>query len=155
MLGNLRRRECRILNLRSPRECFCGRRSCLCRAGRWLRIDQHSRIEQALRVHGRLGRPEGSREQFWALAIVPPPMVPPDRMMMRDGSPVRNDSIETGRLNGVPLSDQLAMPSGGLEGEIRRRPVRIDMGAAAGHLAGTPSCLDDGTLGRGFDLVVK
>ena len=32
--------------------------------------------------------------------------------------------------------------------------VRIDMGAAAGYLAGTPGCLDDGALGRGLDPVV-
>ena len=29
------------------------------------------------------------------------------------------------------------------------------MGAAAGYLAGTPGCLDDGALGRGLDPVVE
>jgi hypothetical protein len=45
-------------------------------------IDQHARIEQAMRIQGRLGRPEGSGKQWWALAIVPRPMVAPDRMMV-------------------------------------------------------------------------
>src|SRR4029077_10537511 len=45
--------------------------------------------------------------------------------------------------------------SGGVEGEIRRRPVRIDMGAAAGHLAGASRGRDGGALGRGLDLVVE
>jgi hypothetical protein len=48
----------------------------------------------------------------------------------------------------VPLRGKIAVPSGGVEGEIRRRPVRIDMGAAAGHLAGTPGRLHDRALGR-------
>ena len=47
------------------------------------------------------------------------------------------------------------MPPGGVEGEIWRRPVRIHMGAAAGYLAGTSGCLNDGALGRGLDPVVE
>ena len=53
-----------------------------------------------------------------------------------------------GRLDGVPLRAQLAMPPHGMERKIRRRPVRIDMSAAAGHLAGTPGRLHDRALGR-------
>ena len=82
-------------------------------------------------------------------------MVAPDRVMVGDRAAVRDHGIEAGRLDGVPLRDQLAVPPSGVEGEIRRRPVRIDMGAAAGHLAGTPGRLDDRALGRGLDLVVE
>jgi hypothetical protein len=95
-----------------------------------------------------LARPEGSGEQRRALAIVPLPMVTPDRMMVSDSAAVRDHGIEAGRLDGVPLRAQLAMPPHGMERKIRRRPVRIDMGAAAGHLAGTPGRLHDRALGR-------
>ena len=63
-------------------------------------------------------------------------MVAPDRVMVRHRAAIRDHRIKTGRLDGVPLRGKIAVPSGGVEGEIRRRPVRIDMGAAAGHLAG-------------------
>ena len=118
-----------------------------------LGVDQHSRIEQALRIQGCLGGLKGSGEQRRALAIVPPPMVAPDRMMVGDRAAICNHSIKTGRLDGVPLRAQLAMPSG-VQSEVWRRPVRIHMGATAGYLAGTPGCLDDGALGRCLDPVV-
>jgi hypothetical protein len=31
-----------------------------------LGIDQHARIEQAMRIQGRIGSPEGSGKQWWA-----------------------------------------------------------------------------------------
>ena len=73
-----------------------------------LGIDQHARIEQAMRIQGRLGRPEGSGKQWWALAIVPRPMVAPDRMMVSDRAAVLDHGIQAGRLDGVPLRDQLS-----------------------------------------------
>ena len=82
-------------------------------------------------------------------------MVAPDRVMVGDRAAICDHGIKTGRLDGVPLRAQLAMPPGGVEGEVWRRPVRIDMGAAAGYLAGTSGCLDDGALGRGLDPVVE
>ena len=82
-------------------------------------------------------------------------MVAPDRMMVGDRAAIRDHGIKSGRLDGVPLRAQLAMPPSGVEGKVWRRPVRIHMGAAAGYLAGTPGCLDDGALGRGLDLVVE
>ncbi len=120
-----------------------------------LGIDQHARIKQPKRIQGRLGCPEGSGKQWWALAIVPRPMVAPDRMMVSDCATVPDHGIEGGRLDSVPLRDQLAMPPSGMEGKIWRRPVRIDMGATAGYLAGTPSRLQNRALRRGFDLVVE
>ena len=120
-----------------------------------LRIDQYSRIEQALWIHSCLGGPKGSGEQGRTLAIVPLPMVAADRMMVGDGATVLDHRIKTGRFDGVPLRVQFALSPGGMKSEIWRRAVRIDMGAATGDLAGTPSCVDDSALGRGLDLVVK
>ena len=106
----------------------------------WLEVDQHSRIKEALRIHGCFGRSEGSGEQRWALAIVPPPVVAPDRMMVGDRTAICDYGIKTGRLDGVPLRAQLAMPPSGVEGEVWCRPVRIRMGAATGYLAGSRGC---------------
>ena len=122
---------------------------------RGLGVDEHSRIEQALRIQGCFGSLKGAGEQRWALAIVPPPMVAPDRMMVGDRAAICDYGINTGRLDGVPLRAQLAVPPGGVEGEVWRWPVRIDMGAAAGHLASPSDCLGDGALGRGFYLLVE
>jgi hypothetical protein len=58
-----------------------------------LGIDQHARIEQAMRIQGRLGRPECSGKQLWALAIVPRPMVASDRMMVSDRATVLDHGI--------------------------------------------------------------
>ena len=66
-----------------------------------------------MRIQGLLGRPEGSGKQWWPLAIVPRPMVATDRMMMSDCTTVPDHGIEGGRLDGVPLRDQLAMPPSG------------------------------------------
>ena len=82
----------------------------------WLEVDQHSRIKQTLRIHGCFGRSEGSGEQRRALAIVPPPVVAPDRMMVGDRAAICDYGIKTGRLDGVPLRAQLAMPPGAVEG---------------------------------------
>jgi hypothetical protein len=80
-------------------------------------------------------------------------VVAPNRVMVSDRAAIRNHGIKTGRFDGVPLRAQLAMPPGGVESKVWRRPVRIDMGAAARYLAGTAGCLDDGALGRGLDPV--
>src|SRR4249920_3254274 len=82
-------------------------------------------------------------------------MVAPDRMVMGNGAAVLDHGIEACRFYGVPLRAQLAVTAGGVEGEIRRRPVRVDVGNAAGDLSGTPGRLDNRTLGRGLDLVVE
>ena len=77
-----------------------------------LGIDQHAaRIEQAMRIQGSLGRPEGIGKQWWALAIVPRPMVAPDRMMVSDRATVRDHGIEGGRLDGVPLGPSPCRPA--------------------------------------------
>ena len=52
-----------------------------------LGVDQHSRIEQALRIKGCFSSLKGTGEQRRALAIVPPPMVAPDRVMVGDVPP--------------------------------------------------------------------
>ena len=87
-----------------------------------LGIDQYARIKQAMRIQGRLGCSEGSGKQWWALAIVPRPMVAPDRMMVSDCATVPDHGIEGGRLDGVPLRDQLAMPPSGTRYDAFSRP---------------------------------
>ena len=69
-------------------------------------------------------------------------MVAPDRMVMGNGAAVLDHGIEAGRFYGVPLRAQLAVTAGGMEGEIRRGPVGIDVGDAAGDLSRAPGRLD-------------
>src|SRR5215471_3609559 len=57
------------------------------------RVDQHSRIEQPLGIQVCLGGLKGSGEQRWALAIVPTPVVAPDRVMVSDCAAICNHRI--------------------------------------------------------------
>src|SRR5205807_47269 len=52
------------------------------RAESW--INQHAAIEQALGIERLLGGPQGISEEGRTLAVVPWPVIAPDRMMMRD-----------------------------------------------------------------------
>ena len=68
-----------------------------------LGVDQHSRTEQAQRIQGCLGGLKSTGEQRRTLAIVPPSMVAPDRVMVGERASIRNQSIKSGRLDGMLL----------------------------------------------------
>jgi hypothetical protein len=61
-----------------------------CRLG----VDQHSRIEQALRTYGCFGGLESGGEQRWALTIIPRSVVAPDRIMVSYCAAIRDHDIE-------------------------------------------------------------
>ena len=46
-----------------------------------------------MRIQGLLGGPKGRGKQWWALAIVPRPVVAPDGMMVSDRATVRDHSV--------------------------------------------------------------
>ena len=62
-------------------------------------------------------------------------MIAPDRVMMRDGAAILDHGVERRALDREPLRAELARLAQGVEGEVGRRAVRIDMGEAAGDLA--------------------
>ena len=70
-------------------------------------INQHARIEQALRVERLLGGAQRG-EQRRALAVVPRAMIAPDRVVMRDGAAVLDHGVERGALDDAPLFAELA-----------------------------------------------
>ena len=82
-------------------------------------------------------------------------MIAPDRVVMGDGAAVRNHRIE----RRTPLIARhcawLALFAERVEREIRRGPVRIDMGEPTGDLALTAGCGEDRVGGRGLDRVVE
>src|SRR5690242_5664879 len=51
-----------------------------------LRVDQHARVEHALRIELALGGAKRGGEQLRPLAVVPRPVVAADGMMMGDGA---------------------------------------------------------------------
>jgi len=51
-----------------------------------IRIDQHARIQNGSRIQRALGRLPSARKSLRTLLVVPPPMVPTDRVMMGDRS---------------------------------------------------------------------
>ena len=71
-----------------------------------------------------LSLPNDGRHPTLELASqqVPPPVLAPDRMMVGDRAAICDHSIKTGRLDGLPLRAQLALPPGGVEGKLWRRP---------------------------------
>src|SRR5215470_1988270 len=96
------------------------------------RIDQYPRVEQALRVKLAFGRAQRRGKQGRALAVVPGTVVAPDRMMMGDGAAALDHRVERRRFDRLPLLDELSVTAERVEGEVGRRAVRIDVGAAAG-----------------------
>src|ERR1051325_2439954 len=126
-----------------------------CAASSALRVDQYPRIEQPLRVEFARGRAQRRGEQGRALAVVPGAMVAPDRMMMRARAAAVDHRVERRRFDRRPLLDQLAVTAERMEREVRRRPVGINVGAAAGDLAGMAGGVLDRTRGRLLDAVVE
>src|ERR1700757_4981813 len=120
-----------------------------------LRIDQHPWIEHTRRIKLALGGAKRGRKQFRALAVVPGPVIAADGMMMGDRAASLDQRVACGIPDRLPLFNERAMASERVEREIRRRPVRIDVGEAAGHLASDASRLQNGTLCCGLDLVVE
>src|SRR5258707_6307041 len=120
-----------------------------------LRIDQHARIEHALRIEFFFCRPKRGREQRWALTIVPGPMIAANRVMMRDRATRLNQRVTGGTLDRLPLLQTSAVAAERVEGKIQRGAIRIDMGEAACDLAFHAGRLEDRTLGGRLDLVME
>ena len=78
------------------------------------------------------------REKLRPLPVVPGPVIAADGMMMSDGAACRDQRVACRILDGLPLREKRAMPAARVEREIGRRPVRIDVGEAAGDLALDP-----------------
>ena len=70
-------------------------------------------------------------------------MIAPDRVMVRDGSAVRNHGVERRALDGEPLRGELPGLAERMKREIRRGPVGIDVREAAGDLAAAAGRLTD------------
>src|SRR5258705_12783772 len=100
-----------------------------------LRIDQHARIEHALRIELAFCRPKRGREQRRALTIVPGPMIASNRVMMRDRATRLNQRIAGGILDRLPLLQKSAGTAERGERKRRRGPIRIEMGETAWDLA--------------------
>ena len=82
-------------------------------------------------------------------------MIAADRVMVGD-CPARVDQRLAGRvLDCPPLRRQIAMAAQGVEGEVGRRSVGVDMGEAARHLPPQPGGLPDRRFGRSLDGIVK
>src|SRR5439155_24197288 len=77
------------------------------------------------------------------------------RVVMGHRAAAGDHRVEPRGFDRVPLLDQLAVAAGRMEGEIRRRPVRVDVGEAAGDLALLGDRVADRLLGRRLDAVVK
>src|SRR5689334_2004926 len=120
-----------------------------------LRVDQHARVEHALRIELTLGGAKRGGEQLRPLAVVPRPVVAADGMMMGDGAAGFDQGVARGSLDRLPLLQQRAVAAEAVEGEVRRGPVRIDMSEAAGDFAGLSGRVENGALGRRLHLVVE
>ena len=73
-----------------------------------------------------------ARERLRALAVVPRAVVAADRVVVGDGAAVRDDRLARRRLDLVPHRDLGAAAARRDDGEVRRRPVRVDVGEPAG-----------------------
>src|SRR5258708_39206107 len=117
-------------------------------------IDQHTGIEQALRVECLLGGAQRRGEQPRTLLVIPWTMIAADRVMMRDRAAVCDHGIEGGSLDGKPLRGELLWIAERMEREIGRGAVRIDMCEAASDLTLLAGRRKDCVFGGGLDVVV-
>src|ERR1700704_1848791 len=76
-------------------------------------------------------------------------------MMMRDGAACRDQCVARRILDGLPLLEERAVSTKGMEREIGCRPVRVDVGEAAGDFTLHASRFQNGALGCRFDFIVK
>ena len=120
-----------------------------------LRIDEHSRVEHALRIEFSFCCPKRGREKPRALTIVPRPMITANRVMMRDRTTRLNQRVAGRILDRLPLLQKSTMAAECVERKIRRRPIRIHMGEAACDLAFHASRLEDRTLRHRLHFVVE
>jgi hypothetical protein len=88
------------------------------------RVDEHTRIEQAVRVERALGGLERLGEQGRALAVVPGTVVAADCVVMGHRAAAGDHRVERRGFDRMPLLDQLPMPAGRMEREIGSRPVQ-------------------------------
>src|SRR5882757_8995911 len=120
-----------------------------------LRIDEHSRVEDALWIEFSFCCPKRGREKPRALAIVPRPMITANSVMMRDRTTRLNQRVAGSILDRLPLLQKSTVAAECVERKIGRGPVRIDMGEAACDLAFQASRLEDRTLRRHLYFVVE
>src|SRR5258708_8955171 len=66
-------------------------------------IDQHSGVEDAVRIEFFLRGPKGGREKFRALTIVPRPVIAANGVMMRDPPTPLDHRISRRPLHDLPL----------------------------------------------------
>src|SRR5258707_1425230 len=115
-------------------------------------IDQHTGIEQALRVECLLGGAQRFGEKRRTLLVIPWTMIAPDRVMMRDRAAVCDHGVERGTLDGKPLRAKLFRIAERMEREVGRGAVRIDVRKTAGDLTLAAGRLEYGRLGRRLDV---
>ena len=116
---------------------------------------QDAGVEQAGGVEARLRGRQRRAEQLRALLEVPGHVVAADGVVMGDGAAGVDHGVGGGALDVPPLFRQAAVVADGVPGEIGRRPVRIDVGEAAGHDAGPAGDAGDRVLGRALAAVVE
>jgi hypothetical protein len=76
-------------------------------------VNENARIEQALRVECFLRCPQRLGEQRRALPVIPPAVIAPDRVVVRDSPAIRNHGVERRTLGGAILRGDIAHDSAG------------------------------------------
>src|SRR5215211_7166672 len=82
-------------------------------------------------------------------------MIAPDRVVVRDGAAVLDHGVKRRALDREPLRAELARLAQGMEREVGRGAVRIDMSEAAGHFTLATGRLFDRILRCVLDRVVE
>src|SRR5262245_28143598 len=82
-------------------------------------------------------------------------MIAPDCVVMRDGAAILDHRVERRALDRKPLPAEFARLAERMEGEVGGRAVWVDMGEAAGDLAGAPGCGLDRCFGGMLDRIVE
>lgn len=120
-----------------------------------LRIDQDARVEHAAGIQFALGGPQRGGKKLWPLSVIPGSVISADGMVVRDGAARRDQRVARRVLDGLPLREQRTVATARVEGEVGRRPVRVDVGEATGDFTLHPGRLQNCAFGCRLDLIVK
>src|SRR5215831_10741836 len=116
---------------------------------------KHAGVQDPLRIQTILYPLQRRGKKVRTLTTVPWHVVASDRVVMRHCSAMGDHCVKRATLDFQPLLRERAVPPLCLKREIRRRPIRIAMGKAAGHAALLAGSLETGVLSRRKNRRVK
>ncbi len=120
-----------------------------------MRIDEHSRIEEPPGIKRAFNRSQSRGKEFRTFLVIPPAMVTPNGVMMRNRPPGCQYGLGRSCFYRPELFEQRRLIAQATKGEVGRWPIWIKMGQTATDHSPLPSRLLHRSLCRLLDRSIK